>query len=176
MKAIPGPSPTLPFTGRKIFPAISLHVRTAGMKFTSRWPLQKARDLTFQFDPFGNRIGVRARICRQQGSSVRMAWPVKNRHGQSLFEEPAQVHDGHLVCHVTDNIQVMRDDHDAKTHFLLQLRQQIQYFTLYGNVQPGGRLIRNQKVRFQCQGPRNTYTTCLPAAKLMRISICKVVT
>ncbi len=122
MEAIPRLFSVDAFTVGKALPTFRLHAWATGMKFATVRPLQQARNLSGQVNPLGHGIRIRTWVGSQQRRSIRMAWPLKNEFGQSLFQESAEVHDGHLLSHVTHNIEIVRDDYDAKAQFLLKIR------------------------------------------------------
>jgi len=103
-----------------------------------------------------------------------MARVLKDTLGQSLFDESAQVHDGHLLGDVSHDIQIVRDDHDAQAKFPLKIGQQVENFALYGYVQTRGRFIGNQQIGFLCQCSSQTDTPGLPAAKLVWITVREI--
>ncbi len=121
MEAIPVLLPVGTFTARKTFAAFRLHSWTTVVEFATGRPLQQARNLSSQVNPLGHGIRIRTRVGSQQRRGIRMARPLKYKLGQTLFQESAQVHDGHVLSHMAHDVQVMRDNQDAQAQFLLKI-------------------------------------------------------
>ena len=60
---------------------------------------------------------------------------------RALLHDTPGVHDHHVVRHLSDDTQVVGDEHDGGIDLILQVAQQIQYLRLDGHVQGRGRLI-----------------------------------
>ena len=91
--------------------------------------------------------------------------------GGRHFHQLAEVDDGHGVGQVADDGQVVRDEEQAGVVLGLQLVEQVQDRGLDGNIQRGDRLIADDEIRFQRQGPGDDNALPLPAAKLMRLAV-----
>ena len=59
---------------------------------------------------------------------------------RSVFDNASKVHDDHVVGHLGDDPQVMRDEHDRHAILLLQIGQQLENLGLRCHVQSRGRL------------------------------------
>src|SRR5208282_1151641 len=70
--------------------------------------------------------GVDAGNRLQKGLRIGVLRIVKNLIDLALLDHPAQVHDDHVVGHLRDHAEVVRDEHDGHPPFLLDLAQQIQ--------------------------------------------------
>ena len=62
----------------------------------------------------------------------------------------------------------MRNEQERQTAFLSEFLKQAQDLRLRGHIEHGGRLIRNQQLRLQCQRSRYQHALRLPAGKLTR--------
>ena len=87
------------------------------------------------------------------------------------FAELAAVHDRHAVGHGGDDAHVVRDDDDGCVDLLLQILHQIENLRLNGHVQRGGRLIRNQNLRFAGQRDGDHHALTHAAGKLVRVLV-----
>ena len=92
---------------------------------------------------------------------------------QSLGGNPlhnlAAVHNHHIIRHLVDHAQVMGDEHDGRTVFLLQGVHQVQNLGLNGHVQGGGGLIGNQQLGLAGQGHGDHDTLAHTAGQLVGI-------
>ena len=73
---------------------------------------------------------------------------MKNRFGLALFQKPAQVHDRHVIRYVTNNVQVVRNDHDAETQVCTWRMSKNTYG--HGTVAASIRADMSKKVRLRC--------------------------
>ena len=87
----------------------------------------------------------------------------------AVFHDLAGVHDGHAVCHVGHNTQVMGDVDDGHAQLFLQIADELQDLRLDGHIQCGGRLVADQDLRAagRCNGDDDTLAHT--AGKLVRI-------
>ncbi len=81
------------------------------------------------------------------------------------------VHNGHVVCHFRHHAQIVGDQQDGHAHTLLQTAQQFQNLRLDGDVQRGGRLIRDQQAGLACQRYRNHHSLLHAAGELERVLV-----
>jgi hypothetical protein len=79
--------------------------------------------------------------------------------GRSLFDYLAEIHHRHAIRYVPDHRKVMRDEKISQFELLLKLREQIQYLSLYRNVERRDRFIANDE--FGAQGERARYADAL---------------
>ena len=81
------------------------------------------------------------------------------------------VHHHHLVGHVGNNAQVVRDYHHGHLQFRLQLLDQLQYLGLDRDIQRCCRFIGNQQGRTAHQGHRDHGALTQTAGKLERVGV-----
>lgn len=77
-----------------------------------------------------------------------MCWGFENISSAVLLHETSLIHDADVLAHVTDDPEVMGDEHHRKVHILLYLLHEVQNLCLDGHVQRGYRLIGNDQLRF----------------------------
>jgi hypothetical protein len=92
-----------------------------------------------------------------------MIRPGKNLGGWSLFNDLAIEHDDNLVGNKSSCRQSVRDEHKPDAGFPTVPLQQIQYRTLYRDVQSGDDLVTNQQSRIDHQRAGNRKSLPLPA-------------
>ena len=92
-----------------------------------------------------------ARYGSQQIARIGGAGAGEDFGHRPLFHRAAVAHDDHAVSHFGDDAHVMGDQDDCRAQIALQIAQQVQHLALYGHVQRGCRLIRNQHLGAQGQ-------------------------
>jgi hypothetical protein len=141
-----------------------------GAEAAARWRAGRAGQLTVQQDPVAR--GLPQRIWhgdgRQQGGGVGMRRILADRLGRALFHDDPQVHDRDLVRHLPDHRQVMGDEQVGHIPFALQVAQQIEDAGLDAHVQCGNRLVEDQDLRLERQGPGDADALPLSAGELGR--------
>ena len=83
--------------------------------------------------------------------------PFKNILGRSLLNELACVHDSHLIAHLGDNAEVMRDHDERCAHLFTQLVHHGQHLRLNGDIQSRCRLVSNQQLGLARQRNRDDH-------------------
>ena len=68
------------------------------------------------------------------------------------FDDPAGVHDHHLVADLGNHTEIMGDEKDRHVELDLQAAQQIENLCLNGHVESGGRLVGDQQRGMADQG------------------------
>ena len=78
----------------------------------------------------------------------------------TLFDHTARVHNDNVVRHFGNNAEVVGDQHNGGVDLILQAAQQVQNLCLDGNIQRGGRLVRDDDlgVAGQRHGDHNALT------------------
>ncbi|MNC25182.1 hypothetical protein D3C75_732590 [compost metagenome] len=81
----------------------------------------------------------------------------KNIPHRRFFHNASGVHHGNRIRHFGNNAQIMGDQHDSRSHFPVQLVQEVENLGLDGHIQRGCRLIGNQHPRLAqyCHGNHN---------------------
>ena len=88
----------------------------------------------------------------------------------SFFHNISGIHNNHVICHLCNDAQVMRDQHDGHIHFLFQLAHLIQNLCLNRYIQRSRRLICDQQLRITYQSHCNHDTLTHTTGKLVRIA------
>ena len=89
----------------------------------------------------------------------------------TLLDYLAGIHYGYSVAHLGDNAEVMSDEDDGRTYFLLDALHQIQYLCLDRYVQSRRRLVGDQQLRVADESHRDHCALTHSAGELMRILI-----
>ena len=88
----------------------------------------------------------------------------------ALLDNATKIHDADSVADVSQDWQIVRNDHVGQAQFGLQLSQKIQNLTLHRDVKARRRLVRDNKFGTQRQSSRDAHPPRLSARKLMRIA------
>ena len=91
--------------------------------------------------------------------------------GGGLLDDLAGVHDGDVVCHLGDERQVVGHEDHGEAELLAQLVKQSDDLFLNGDVQGGGRLVRNDELRVAGQGHGDENALTLAARELVRVGL-----
>ncbi|KAG1244961.1 hypothetical protein G6F65_021513 [Rhizopus arrhizus] len=103
-----------------------------------------------------------------QAHRVRMLRAVQHVVDLAVFDDAAGVHHGHVVGQTGHNGQIMRDPDQAGAVLLRQLLHFGQDLRLDGDVQRGGRLIRDDQVGAVQHGNGNGHALAHAARQLVR--------
>ena len=150
-------------------PANFLGHETPGMEATARWNVLRARDLTWEHGsfPFGSR--VRKVHSGKEGPGIRMRGTPNDRLCVAYLDNFPQIHDGSAVADITNEGEVMRNEHAGKAECFRQTSKKPEQAGPNGYVQHGNRFISHQKDRFQNDGPGDGNALPLTATQFMRI-------
>ena len=88
-----------------------------------------------------------------------------------LVEIPAAVHHRHLVDHLRDDAEVVRDQQDRHPEPLAQLLHQLEDLRLHGHVERRRRLVRDQELRVAGERHRDHHALAHAARELVRIVV-----
>lgn len=89
-------------------------------------------------------------------------------HGPRLGN-PAAVHHDNVVAHVGDDTQVVRDEDDGHAHLLLERVHELKNLRLDGDIQGGGRFVRDHDRGLAGESHCNDDTLAHAAGKLMGV-------
>ena len=73
--------------------------------------------------------------------------------GGAVFGDLAQVHDGDSIAHQSHHAEVVADEEIGETAFLLQFVQEVEDLRLHRHVEGAGRLVEDDELRIERQGP-----------------------
>src|SRR5262245_31926890 len=96
---------------------------------------------------------------------------LENSLCRASFHDAAKIHDRHPVAHQTHNTQVMRDEQIRQIKTLFQFLQEPQNGRLYGDIQAGRWLVKNDETWFEYQDTRQGQATLLPTAEFVRVAL-----
>ena len=85
------------------------------------------------------------------------------------FDQPAVAHDGDAIGNLGDHAHVMGDEQHRGAVIALQVADQRQDLLLRGDVERGGRLVRDQELGFEHQRHRDHDALALSAGQPVRI-------
>src|SRR5207253_10023370 len=96
----------------------------------------------------------RPRHGRDQRFRIRMPRLPQYLGRRSLFDDAAQIHDGHPIAHMFDNGEIMRDKNIGEVEARLEIDQQVEDLRLDRYIERRNRLIENEQLRLECYGAR----------------------
>ena len=85
---------------------------------------------------------------------------------RALLDDAPLLHDHDAVADGVDDVEVVADEQVAQIEVPPQIPQQIEDLGLYGDVEGGDRLVRDQKARALDQGGGDGDALPLPAREL----------
>lgn len=97
-----------------------------------------------------------------------MLWRTEQRKSSVLLDAAPCLHDSNPVSQPAHDVQVVGNKQQAHVQFLLEFIEQVQNLGLYGDIQRGGRFIRNQQAGLSQQCHGNHYPLALTTGKLVR--------
>ena len=89
---------------------------------------------------------------------------------RSLLDDLAAVHDADHVGDAADDAEIVGDEQQAHAEPGANFRQQRQDLRLHGDVERGGRLVRDQQIGLVGERHRDHDALTLAAGQLMRIA------
>lgn len=117
----------------------SRHERTTWRRIDETWRFTGV--VQFEIQPFRIRGG------QLQQFRVRMERFVHETSCGTFFNDQTRVHDADPVRNVLRRCEIVRDVDHRNGVVLFQFQEQVQYARLYGNIQHGGGLVRQQDLR-----------------------------
>jgi hypothetical protein len=78
---------------------------------------------------------------------------------------------GHGAADLCHHAEIMRHEQDRGTMALPQALDQLQHLTLHGDIQRGGRLVRDHQARIAGERHRDQHALPHPAGNLMRVQV-----
>ena len=113
--------------------------------------------------------GYEARHRRKQIASVLHGWCSQDAVKRSGLDQPPMTHHRDAIGNLRDNTHVMGNKQHGGAAILLQVPDQAENLLLGGDVERGGRLVRDQQFRFQHQRHRDHDALSLAARQPMRV-------
>ena len=86
------------------------------------------------------------------------------------LDDLAVLHDADVVGEPAHDAEIVGDEQHRHAEARLQILQQCQDLRLHGDIERGGRLVRDQEVRLVGERHRDHDALALPARELMRIA------
>ena len=129
---------------RRCFRAASrLSLRAAGVEAAARRRARDARDLAFEHDrPLALRR-VDRRHRGEQRRGVGMRGGGKQLLRRRFLDDLAEVHHRGAVRDAADDVEIVADDEVGQPQLALQVEEQVQEVALHGEVEAGGRFVRD---------------------------------
>ncbi len=154
--------------------ALVHHQRTARVKTTAGRQVNRVGGFPLQDHALLSHARVWHRDDRKQRLSVGMFRLLQHLAHRPDLDDAPKIHDRDAVREITDRAEVVRDEDDRDIARLTQFCQQVDDLGADGNIQHRDGLICKQQVRFQHERAGNDDALSLPAGKLMRKTIQKI--
>ena len=152
--------------------AARVRQRAARVKRTAAGRVQRVRYLALHRRAgaaghvnVGNRVEQHARVRVPRAAGLGREQP--GLVGQ--FHQPPEVHHAHLIAHVPNHGQVVRDEQIGQALLALQVFHDVEHLRLHRHVECRGGLVTNQKLGLRGERPRDGDALALTARELMRI-------
>ena len=100
-----------------------------------------------------------------------MAGALQDRLDRAPLDDAAGVHDDHVVTHLSDHPEVMRDQDDRRVGAPAEIAEQFQDLRLSGDIERRGRLVGDQQRRVVDQRHRDHHALAHTAGKLVRVGL-----
>ena len=99
--------------------------------------------------------GLQPRLAGQQGAGVGILRVLEDLAGGAGLEELSGVHHGDPVAVLASDVEVVRDEQDARVQFVDEIDQLTEDRCLHGHVEGRGRLVGDQQIGFARQRHRD---------------------
>src|SRR5450631_50632 len=142
-----------------------------GMEGTTGRPVERMGHRPADGRKLQPRHGLDAWNGLQQSLRIRVLRVVKDVIDAASLDHSAQVHDHHVVGHLRHHAEVVGDEHDGHSPFLLKLAQQIQDLRLRGDVQRRRRLVGDKQARITRKSHRDHRALTEPTAQFEGILV-----
>ena len=161
---------------RFFLPADVRGERAARAKVAALGRVGGARQVALQDDRLaiglGDRIGDRH--GREQGLAVGVQGTAVDVGARGQLDHLAQVHDRDAIGDMTDHAEVVADEEVGQAELVLQVLQQVDHLRLDRDVEGRDRLVADDELGVERQGPGDPDPLALAAGELVRIAIGEV--
>ena len=111
---------------------------------------------------------------REQGLRVRVRRRAVDVEVGALLHHAAEVHHRDAVGDVPHDRQVVGDEQVGQAEVVLQVLEQVDHLRLHRDVERGDRLVADDDLRLQGQGPGDPDALPLAAGELVRVAVDEV--
>ncbi len=150
-----------------------LHLRASRAEHASRGRVDRAGQVALQQDALPRPLGSRVGQWHGGGQSVgvRMQRRTVDLLRVGDLHDPAEVHHSDPVGDVAHDGQVVRDEDVGQPELVLQVLEQVDDLGLDRHVERRDRLVADDQLRAQRDGPGDTDALALAAGELVRIAV-----
>jgi hypothetical protein len=141
------------------------------MEMTAAGWLDGGRDISGQMDLSRTCVRIKLGYGREQRLRIGMSRMIEHLLSGATLDDPAEIHDGDLICQVLDNAQIVGDEKIRQPQVSLQLGKEIEDLGLYGDVKCTGGLVADEEVRLDGEASRNADALPLAAREFVRIAV-----
>ena len=150
------------------FPA----VLAAGREIAARRRLRQVRQPSLDGAQAAVALGdVEPRDAGKKAPGIRVRWRREDPGNRPFLEDLAGIHHCDAVAEPRHDAEVVGDIKDRRAVFLLQLRDEVEDVGLGRHVEPGRRLVHDQKLGVAGEGHGDQHPLLLPAGKLVRVAV-----
>ena len=155
-----------------------LRLPAAGVEPAAGGRVDRRGDVADQADALHLPLGLAALAVRvrdrdrgQQRRGVRVVRPGVDVGLVGDLDDLAQVHHRDAVGDVAHHRQVVGDEHVRQVQLVLQVLQQVHHLGLDGHVERGDRLVGDDQLGLQGQGPGDADALALAAGELVGVAV-----
>ena len=132
--------------------------------------VDRARHVTGQDHPAAPpRPRLRDRHRGEERLGVRVQRHLEQARLVGDLHDAAEVHHRHPVADVLDHREIVGDEQEGELQLVLQVHEQVDDLRLDGDVERGHRLVADDELRVEREGPRDPDPLALPPGELVGI-------
>jgi len=150
--------------------AACLGIGTAGMEMTARRRFDRAGNITLQNGLLASDGRVGDGYRRQQRLGIGVLRVGKQGFLVGVFDDFAQIHHRDAMADVFDHGQIMGDEQVRQVQLRLQIHQQVNNLGLDRDIKGRDRLVTDDHLRVQGQGPGDANALTLTAGKFVGVA------
>jgi len=71
---------------------------------------------------------------------------------RALFDNRAEIHEGDIIAHITDDAEVVGDEQVGEMKGALEVDEEVEHLRLYGDIQSGGGFVEDEELGTEDDG------------------------
>src|SRR5438094_713688 len=89
---------------------------------------------------------------------------------RALLDDAAAVKHRNVACKEARRTEVVRDEEVGEAEALAEVGEEVQHLGLDGDVERAHRLVQDDELRLEREGPRERDALALPSRELVRVA------
>ena len=103
----------------------------------------------------------------EQGLRVGVGRTLVHLEARTVLHDLAQIHDGNAVAHLTHDGEIVGDEDVRQAELSLDVEQEVQHLGPHRDVEGGHRLVTDDELRLEGEGPSHPDALALSARELV---------